>query len=400
MKPITPLILFSALIISGCGGAQQNTGPLPVIDLTAQYPQKDIVLQDIADIEYLSLNGKDAPLIGQVSIAYISNECYILYDRQHGEVFVLEKDGTVRCHFNQTGNGPKEYTRIGHLTYDPQKREIYIVDTYGSNAILVYTETGTFIQNFQEYARQYVSELYNFDSQTLLAYIRPFRPDPNILNHTTPYLFLSKQTGEIESRLSLCFPERLSSTMGFTLPDGQYAGIAISVSADSRKYGDHFLIADLSADTLYILSKERSLTPVLARTPSVYAQDPFVAWSVGLMTEKFISIATVKYDFEAMRTAALNNQPMPQISGEEYLFYFQNHEFISPNFINADWPARNPGIGMYKVSMDEKNMSAEIIQAERLVEALEKGELSGKLKEVAQTLTYDDNPVLMLLRYK
>ena len=113
-----------------------------------------------------------------------------------------------------------------------------------------------------------------------------------------------------------------------------------------------------------------------------------------------MTISTAEYDFESLKTAFLNNQPMPRLKGETYLYYFKSHEVVIPHFINTEWPTSNANVEMRGVSMEEKNMSARIILAERLVEALEKGELSGKLKEVAQTLTYDDNPVLMLLRYK
>jgi hypothetical protein len=38
-------------------------------------------------------------------------------------------------------------------------------------------------------------------------------------------------------------------------------------------------------------------------------------------------------------------------------------------------------------------------QAGDLIELLEEGALSGKLKEIASGLTEDDNPVLMIVRF-
>ena len=400
MKQFIPFIILCTFIISSCSGAKQNSASLPVIDLTAQYPKKDIILQEIADVEYISLNSKGVPLMGTVQIGYVSDDCFILYDFQNGDVFVLANNGTIRNHFNLKGNSGKEYTRISHLTYDPQKREIYILDPIGPNGILVYTETGIFVRNYPEFAKQNLSEIYNFDNQSLLAYFRSNpRASSDDLNQSAPYVFISKETGEIESRLPLRFPERLSSIKPIMI-NGQYSAISIAVSPDSRKFGNDFIIADLSSDTLYTLSSDRQITAVMYRTPSVYKQKPFFAWSVGLKTDNFICINTAEYDFESIEAAAKNDQPMPQMKTEGYLYYFQSHEIVIPRFINTDWTSSNANVGMFRVSMDEKNMSANIFQADKLLDALKKGKLTGKLNEVAQTLTSDGNPVLMLVRYK
>lgn len=394
-----------SLILSLCiasvlvGYSQPRTGNVPMIDLTKQYPKKDILLQEIANVAYISLNGKDAPLIGRPSIGYVSQECLILYDIFTGDVFVLGKDGNCRSHFNQKGNSGKEYLRIDHLTYDPKKREIYILDAFGTNGILVYTETGKFVRSFPEQSRQYIQEIYDFDEQTLLAYCMPSRIDANNPNHTNPYLFLSKQDGKIDSRLNLHFRDRHTSKKSIPTDAGALS-IVIWTSDYSTKYGNEFVIADISADTLYSLFKGRSLTPILTRTPSIQRQNPLIAWSVGLKTDQFILISASEYDFEAIKKAAMNNRPAPQQKPNSYLFYIKNHEIVTPNFINTDWSSKSASVGMRQVSMDEKNMSVTIIYAEKLTAALEKGELKGKLKEVAQTLTPDDNPVLMVVTFR
>jgi len=403
IKPFTPLILLCAFIISGCGGAPQNSGPLPVIDLTAQYPNKDIVLQDIADIEYVSLNGKNCPLIGVVRTAYISNECYILYDNRNGDVIALEKNGDGCSHFNLKGNGGKEYLNISHLTYDPKKKEIYILDTYG-HGILVYSLTGTFVRSFPEYAQQNLTEIYDFDDQTLLAYF--INRSTNLTdnpNQTSPYVFISKEDGKIESRLPLHFPNRIPGLFRLTVGmDAEPLNIGVPTN-NFRKYGETFVIADISTDTLYTLSRNRQLTPILVRSPSVYDQkDRFIYWSVEFKTDEFLFINISKYDVEALRQQYIRTQMLTpdDLRPENYLYYTKSRKMVIPKFINADWSSTEIKIKMNKIDMGEKNMGVYLFYAVDLVEALEKGELSGKLKEVASTLTYDDNPVLMLVRYK
>ena len=395
MKPVTIFFLICiAALFCGCA-SQTSGGGLPVIDLTKQYPKKDIILQDIADIEYISLNGKNHPLMGNLNIGYISNDCYILYDRQNFDVFILEKDGSVRHHFNRRGNGSNEYRRIAQLTYDPKSREVYILDPSNPDGILVYTEAGAFIRSLQ----QTISEIYDFDDQTLIGYYGySGAASPDDPNQRTPYVFISKQDGAIESRISINFTKRLPTRIMINLDNGVMP--IMIATTESRKFKDKFLIADLSADTLYILSNDRILTPVLARTPSVQAQDPFVAWSVDLMTDRFIVICALEYDFETLRQQFLKNQQIGGLKSETYLYYNQSHEIVFPNFINADRPSVKPRVGMSRVTVAEKNMSASILDTFSLTEDLAKGELFGRLKEVALTLAYDDNPVLMLIRYK
>jgi len=398
MKKVRKHLLFCIIpLFVGC--AQPSSGDLPLIDLTKEYPKKDIVLQEIADVEYVSLNGKDAPLIGRPRIGYVSQEVLVLYDVFTGDVFVLDRDGNCLSHFNNQGNSGKEYVYISHLTYDPQKREIYVLDASGANGILVYTDRGAFVRSFPEQSQQYLREIYNFDDQTLLAYCMPARMDSNNPNHTNPYLFLSKQDGKIVSRLDFRFQDdRITSRKIIPTDAGP---MAIVITGDnSLKFGGDFVVADISADTLYLLSKGAALTPVLSRMPSVYDQEIPIVWSVGLKTDQFILIRTAEYDFEAIKKAALNNQPTPRIKSGQYLFYTENHEVVTPKFINTDWPSVSVHFTMDRVSMEEKNMSATILYAEQLTGALEKEKLQGNLKELALTLAPDDNPVLMLIKYK
>ena len=46
------------------------------------------------------------------------------------------------------------------------------------------------------------------------------------------------------------------------------------------------------------------------------------------------------------------------------------------------------------------NMSIQVLGASGLIEAYEDGRLSGKLKDIAVNLKDDDNPVLMIMKFK
>ena len=51
--------LLLALLATGCGDANQKTSAIPQIDMNADYPEKEICLQDVAEVSYIALDSKD-----------------------------------------------------------------------------------------------------------------------------------------------------------------------------------------------------------------------------------------------------------------------------------------------------------------------------------------------------
>ena len=109
-------------------------------------------------------------------------------------------------------------------------------------------------------------------------------------------------------------------------------------------------------------------------------------------TPRYLFVNTIKkeYDFEKQTgypsvdyiVDKTNNQIYERgsITNNDY----QGQEVYMED-INADQPS-----GIYLQS----------IRASSLVEAYEKGKLSGKLKEIASKLKEDDNPVLMIIKLR
>ena len=49
---ISAMILF---LITGCESGKQPANDFLTVDITANYPKKELILQDFLDVEYLSL---------------------------------------------------------------------------------------------------------------------------------------------------------------------------------------------------------------------------------------------------------------------------------------------------------------------------------------------------------
>jgi hypothetical protein len=67
---------------------------------------------------------------------------------------------------------------------------------------------------------------------------------------------------------------------------------------------------------------------------------------------------------------------------------------------NGDYSTKKE---VYMVAASPVNHEIEswyLLEAHQLVESYKKGELKGKLKEIAATLDEDSNPVIMLIKHK
>ncbi|MDR1782817.1 MAG: hypothetical protein LBR13_00950 [Dysgonamonadaceae bacterium] len=72
------------------------------------------------------------------------------------------------------------------------------------------------------------------------------------------------------------------------------------------------------------------------------------------------------------------------------------------NFFNSDYKSRKILFGYkpeYLKYIDDNTYCA-LYQPFELKEALAAGELSGKLKEIAETINEDDNPVIMKIKFR
>ncbi len=69
-----PFYFWASLALASCqGGKEAVNQALPVIDMNEDYPEKEIVLQDIADISYIPLETNDEFLFdGSVEVAPIN----------------------------------------------------------------------------------------------------------------------------------------------------------------------------------------------------------------------------------------------------------------------------------------------------------------------------------------
>ena len=375
---------------------------IPIIDLNKKYPEQEIILQDIASIEYIPLETRDDILVQGNYLAYYSNKSSVVYNPEQGDIFIFDsKTGKLISKFNGKGRSGNEYINIFGLAYDENLEEIYVADNrVSSTIILIYSKEGKFIRAISMPQGVYIDKISNFDNETLLIYNR-YRPTLSIMtdiNQQKPYLFISKKNGSIVSRIDINFSERLSDRVYVPVDKGAYP-MVISMWSNI-KYSDEYVIADLSSDTVFVYTKEKGAIPLFTRTPSVWDNEgAFLGMSVGLKTDRLVGINAVIFDFATLRKE-FEKGNQPTLDNIELLYDFKSNTVFKKKIVNSDSSTGFNRLDSYNVDIQERNTSVSLISSIKIIEALERNELKGELLSIAQSIDEGDNPVLMIIRFK
>ena len=373
---------------------QSKTGILPVIDFSKTYSYKVINLRDIADLEYISLETTDDVLLSDGSvISYVSDNYVFIHDNKSGELFIFNRAGKIVSHFNRKGQGPGEYPSGLRLRtiFDEKNKEIFVCSY--SKSIHVYSLNGEYKRTLNINDLEYLSKVFNFDDETLLFY------DEHIIDldirrnlKTKPYSLISKKDGSLISVLDIYLPKRNSIHMRQTNAAGQLVGTSY-YSPSSMYYGKDFVIADISSDTLYLLTQNRTLTPLLTRKPSTHVSSgPTNIWTTSLITDKFLLISNLPVDLSNPRGGKY-----PQLLYEFKTGNITEVSFIDDLYIELRKGRWKPGDGP---ATDKKNITADLIWPSNIINAYKAKRLKGNLEKFAKTLNEDDNPVVRIFKFK
>ena len=394
MKLKTFLFLLT-VVLFGCQYGNQKTmksGDLHVIDISKNHPRKEIILQNVADIEYIPLETTDDVLLsGVCQLAYLSDKYAVVWEPRLGDIFIFDRNGKIVTHFNYRGQGGQEYILTRNVIFDEKNEEIFVFDNPLTRRILVYTLTGKYKRTLN-YSEDYTRiDAYNFDDDAFLIY-----DEFNLLPmyNEKPYMFMSKKDGSIVSTLDIFLPVRYSNrTVIEDEVNGQKALASLYINTpNNRHYGQNLLIADISSDTIYWLTKNKELTPLIIRKPSVHSSEPRTVLTYQLATDKFVFLYKITLDF----IAAENNRKSAMV---ELMYEFETGETSRVSFINADYPSDTWWAPFIYPEISQ-NMTASLIQTSRLKTAFEKKQLKGELEKLTATLNEDDNPVLMIVKFK
>jgi hypothetical protein len=365
---------------------------LVTIDLTADYPEQEIRLQDVAEVEYVPLAMSDKVLLSPSDrLFYLSDRYIMVSSSKTGEICVFDRMGKIVSHFNRQGRGPGEYIALGAVLFDDKAEEFFVFDLWGlAPKIIVYTLDGKH-QRTLPLPKWWMGSMYNFDERALLVYDTSGLLSSGEEYSTTPYRLISKADGSVIETLPIKLPERYSSRISKAIPirpdytEIQWTELYVP---NNRLGGKDFTLVDMSSDTIYRYSRERVLTPVLVRTPSVHAFEPRMVWSAEFVTEDFIHFLVTTLDFGG------------NADTRSLMYDFKTGHVSDAVFINDDNSKRGTESDYDQDTEAPVGTTVKTLNPLRLVEAREKGELNGPLAEIASNLKEDDNPVVMIVKFK
>ena len=386
MKRIFYSVAFMlALLATGCGDANQKPSALPQIDVRTNYPEKEICLQDVAEVSYIALDSQDGILF-RGNVNDFSDKGIVIMDSQNNRLIFFDKQGKFQHVIQRQGQGPEEYSMMLDALVDWDKEDVFVFDS--GSRIVVYSLDGTFKRKLPLNANLVQHDAYIWsDSQLVACRYGNWDKDEKLVPYQ-PIVLLSKEDGKMDSlsyRKEHSFPTYIGA---------KGMNIRIHWPSLDKLNGDVY-VNDLSADTIYRWdARTQALQPVMTRTPSVTLDD----LDGYFMDLKGVSSQYYFLHFLARQASMDSHFVMVDEKSRNAVYDRKEGKVYHPKFTNKDYPS------MEKIHLNfcEEENACAIVQLEafKLIEALEAGELGGELKTIAESLKEEDNPVLMVVKFK
>ena len=389
MKKI--ILSFIIILVASCIGTDSATHIITV-DVLKQYPEKNILVEDIAEIEYIVPETKDDYLFSYV--LDISENLNFIIGGNHVEnsfIFFSRETGKPVSKINRYGNGPEEYNLAAASVYSEKDDEFFILN-YPSG-INVYGRDGTYKRKLKFRERSYLGgpeAFYDYDSDNLLFY-DGFQGDIN--DYPTAFVLLSKKDGSITKEIPIAYEKKVS--LMFTQKTDGNALVGSMPDVYFAVYnGNDFLLTDYSIDTVYRFTQNQELIPVLIRKPSIQTMEPKTILHSWLETDQYLFLSTNKLEIDWNDPSEFAGKSLlvEKSSGDIYEAVVRMKDYKDKNLIL--------GPGVLSRSLKDFQTGYIVLPAAELLEALANEKLSGKLKEIASTLNEESNPVIMLMKYK
>lgn len=378
-KNLFAVVFLFALI--GCADQQQEE--LITVDVTADYPRKELILQDFMEVEYIPLETTDEFVL-QGKVADVGEKKLILTNARRGEILIFDLvTGKGIKKINRRGNGPEEYILPFNVHLNEEETELFVNDG-PSSKIQVYDLEGVYKRTIPYKNGALVTNLFDYDPDHFLSQ-DVYAPENETFAST--FFLMSKRDGS-RTDIEIPFEKRISPVITKRVGDMIYGSTPKNSFISS--YNGNWVLTEPSSDTVYIHQLNGNLRPFIARTPSVHAMTPEVFLFPGFLSDRFYFMQTVKKecDFEKI-------QEMPTV---DLVYDKQERKMYRSIVYNADFDKRKEDLSACPI--DGEIAFSVQLESSDLLNANEKGHLKGRLKEIAAKLDEESNPVIMLIKHK
>ena len=389
-----PGIIF--LIIIGCSSDNQLKNSLPCIDVRKNYPEKEIILTDIADIHYIHLSTEYDNYLYQGVINYVTENTIVVFDLSSGSILFFAKDGKPKSRFNNSGSGPEEYffNRFNSVIFDEAADDVF-VSTVPSNIFQVYSSVGEYKRKITLPQGTGVGSIIDYDDQSFFIYDlqNEFKKkseeestyQPQSLDSS--YFRISKINGKVLEYIT--FP-------------GNEIDLSVQFSVDGgwiRKMPPHrrivkcatgLFLCHIDTDTVYFYGKDKSLIPILCKIPLASDIEPKLVLNNYFETDQYQFMQIIPLSWENSLTEKC------------YLRDKKTGKIFRQKIILPDYSGKEFSIAGYYMQY-HNNVYQAVFEMDliELKAAYEENRLGGKLKDLVATLNeYEDNNVFMFVSFK
>ena len=390
-------LLSTVILLTSCLHNNISTDGLPVIDINKQYPEKEMILSDIADIKYVYLESKRNDFLYRGAIKYVTENTIVVNDIASGSILFFSKDGTPKSRFNRYGNGPEEYNeKVIPIVYDEVTDEVFVSVSF-VNYIQVYSSKGEYKRKLLLPHGVRLTQMDSYDNQSLIVFdegrmlykAQPKTSEDNMdyLTHLvdSSFFLISKADGQVLNYIQMLASK---NDLSFKTPAGNPMMI---YNTNIVKNAEGFLLCNPEIDTVFLYGKTKNLTPIICKTPLIGKSEPKIILNNCMDVGKyqFMEIRTVGYDYFGDR-----NRNKYYVRDKNSGKVFQQ-KIVIPDY-------RDKKITIYPNYSNFFHENGTHIELDliELKGAYRENKLSGKLKELVGTLNENEgNNVFMFVNF-
>jgi hypothetical protein len=148
-RKVVLMIIYFCFLFS-CGNRQRTeTGTLYTVDVDGLKHEDTVYSSSFfKNVRTIIIEEHDDALIGEIQWIQAFDNYILIYDFIIAKkLFVFDKDGKFLRQIGKTGRGTGEYLQVIDFCIDPERREIYLLDT-GARKVLKYNlDTGEYINS-------------------------------------------------------------------------------------------------------------------------------------------------------------------------------------------------------------------------------------------------------------
>lgn len=381
--------MLMAMVLLACLGAlaQNKTGKnVPEVDVTQAKRFAPLKVSEKATVEFIPLETNADFLLDRVAGALINvTEKYIVtVNITEGKLFVFNRQGKALHTFCRKGQGPEEFVYPTAVRVDEKSKEIFVLDY---KKVQVYSLTGKYKRSLNIPENVKIGSMFNYDDKHLICYDNHNLDRQGEKVAEQPFFLFSKKDGKI-TRIPLTIQNRIGQSM-YIERDGKKMVVTMNNIAPMVKNGDEVVLSDMGSDVVY-LYKRGKVTPLLKRNPGTMDFTPRSAMGVVMKLGDIVWLREVKKEVKGPRPD-INMLTYDVATGEvNNLVLWDDVNFTNPYSVQS----RNERQEL------PYNCTAANFQPDYLKKLNEQGRLTGRLKELAEEMLEDDNPLLILYKLK